>query len=111
MERFIGRGRLPNFARFYRDAQVYVTEAQERAPYLEPWIQWITVHTGLTYEEHGVFNLDEGHKVPAPSLWDVLSDAGMRVWVCGSMNIHRQRPVRGALLPDPWTTQVPPEPA
>jgi hypothetical protein len=110
MQRFMGRGLLPNFRRFYDQSQVYVTEAVERAPNLEPWIQWITVHTGLTYEEHQIFNIGEGHKLQAPAVWDVLSAAGLRVWVCGSMNTNGEQPVNGALLPDPWTTQFGPQP-
>ena len=50
MNRFIGQGHLPNFKRFSEEAAVYLTEAEERAPYLDPWIQWITVHTGLNFQ-------------------------------------------------------------
>ncbi len=105
------RGVLPNFARFHGQSQVYVSEPQERPPYLEPWIQWITVHTGLTYNEHQIYNLGDGHKVDAPAVWDVLSAAGIPVWVCGSMNAQYRKPLNGAILPDPWTTQFQPQPS
>ena len=36
MDRFIQAGELPNFARFYREAQVYTTDAGEKPPFLEP---------------------------------------------------------------------------
>jgi hypothetical protein len=110
MQRFMSAGNLPNFRRFHDEAQVYVTEAEERPPYLEPWIQWITVHAGLTYREHQVFNLGEAHRVEHKFLWDVLSDAGLRVWVCGAMNARYQRPLNGRLLPDPWATEIAPYP-
>ena len=35
-------------------------------------------------------------------IWDLLSDAGKRVWVCGSMNINYEQPINGWVLPDPW---------
>jgi hypothetical protein len=111
MKRFMDRGVLPNFRRFHDEAHVYVTEATERPPYLEPWIQWITVHNGVGYDDHKLLNLDEGHKVTAPALWDVLSDAGLRTWVCGSMNPRTGASFNGAILPDPWSTKVPPKPA
>jgi hypothetical protein len=105
MDRFIKRGLLPAFARMRSEAQVYVTTVDERPPYLEPWIQWITVHTGLTYAEHKIFDLGDGHKVADKAIWDVVSEAGDTVWICGSMNVQARSPVNGAMLPDPWTTQ------
>src|SRR5215468_4576682 len=86
MDQFIAEGRLPNFARLKREACVYTTEADEQAPYLEPWIQWVTVHTGLPYAEHGVFDLGDGAKLETPRVWDLVGQSGGKVWICGSMN-------------------------
>jgi hypothetical protein len=108
MERFIRAGELPNFARFQREAQVYTTDAEEKPPFLEPWIQWITVHTGLPYREHKVFNLNDGHKLTAPRLWDLASEQGLTSWVCGSMNSAYRPGLRGMLMPDPWATDAAP---
>jgi type I phosphodiesterase/nucleotide pyrophosphatase len=110
MERFITAGRLPNFAHFRDESRVFVTEAEERPPYLEPWIQWVTVHSGLNHSDHGVFHLDEGHKLGADRIWDVASREGLRVWVCGSMNVRYGSDTNGCVLPDPWCTKVPPQP-
>ena len=108
MERFISAGELPHFARMRRESQVFVTDAGEKPPFLEPWIQWVTVHTGLSYREHGVFHLNDGHKLAAPQLWDVVSEQGGTSWVCGSMNAAYRAGLRGMVLPDPWTTEVAP---
>ncbi|HEY1417044.1 MAG TPA: hypothetical protein VGF41_04040, partial [Myxococcaceae bacterium] len=56
MRRFIDAGHLPAFRRLRDEAEVWTTDAGERPPFLEPWIQWITVHSGQPYREHGVFN-------------------------------------------------------
>lgn len=111
MKRFMDRGVLPNFKKLYDEADVWVTEAKEKPPYLEPWIQWITVHNGINYDEHKVFNLDEGHTISQPAIWDVLSDAGLRTWICSSMNPRVSPSYKGMILPDPWTTKVKPQPA
>ena len=37
MNRFINQGHLPNFKRFSEESAVYLTEAEERAPYLDPF--------------------------------------------------------------------------
>ncbi|HZJ52498.1 MAG TPA: hypothetical protein VFD38_00030 [Myxococcaceae bacterium] len=110
MRRFMDAGHLPSFRRLHDEAAVWITEAGERPPFLEPWIQWITVHSGQRYAEHGVFNLDEGHRAAAPRLWDVFSAAGLESWICGSMNVAAAPGFRGWMLPDPWTTHVPPRP-
>lgn len=110
LDRFIGEDRLPNFKRFRDESLVFTTDAEEQAPNLEPWIQWVTVHTGLPLSRHGVFHLDEGHKLDTKRVWEIVSDEGHPVWVCGSMNIRGRRDLRGALLPDPWCTKVPPTP-
>ncbi len=110
MDRFMALGKLPNFRRLYSEAAVYVTDAGEEPPNLEPWIQWVTVHSGLPYREHRVFRLGEGHKLKQKCIWDVLSDAKFRVAVCGSMNVRYDLPLDGYVLPDPWTYGVPPYP-
>jgi hypothetical protein len=111
MRRFIGRGLLRGFARLLSESVSCVTDAEEEHPTLEPWIQWITVHTGLSYAQHQVFDLGEGPKLAAPRIWDLASEAGKEVWVCGSMNaaIQGER-LNGAVLPDPWAVGVRPYP-
>lgn len=111
MDTFIGQGYLPNFKRLRDSSQVFTTDAEEVAPNLDPWIQWVTVHSGLSYDEHGIFHLGDGHKLAVKSLWDLISGAGKTVWVCGSMNIKYDLPLRGAVVPDPWTVGVSPYPA
>ena len=110
MGQFIQQGKLPNFQRFYNESAVYTTDAEEQPPNLEPWIQWVTVHTGQPYEKHQIFFLDDGHKLKFPSIWDTVSAAGLRVWVCGSMNARYDMPLNGAFLPDYWTTRQTPYP-
>jgi hypothetical protein len=110
MDRMIAAGELPNFARLRAESIAAITDAAEEPPALEPWIQWVTVHTGLSYAQHGVFDLDDARKLAAPRIWDVVSDAGRPVWVCGSMNAVATRPLNGWLLPDPWASGVRPQP-
>ena len=110
MRQWMEQGRLPNFRRLYSESSVYMTTAEEQPPNLEPWIQWVSVHSGLSYREHKVFHLGDGHKLQTPRVWDILSDAGYRVWICGSMNTRYSPDLNGALLPDPWAQNLMPRP-
>ena len=106
MERFINMGELPNFRRLRDESQVLITEASERGFELNPWVQWVTVHSGLNYSDHRLIELDEGPLLKQPRVWDVVSQSGRPVWLCGSMNIGYQKPLKGVVMPDPWSTKV-----
>ena len=100
---FIKKGLLPNFERMRSQSVTAKTDAEESPPFLEPWIQWVSVHTGLPYSEHKCFELNDGAKLHAPRIWDRVSQAGGKVWICGSMNTGTpSSATRGFILPDPW---------
>jgi hypothetical protein len=111
LDRFMAEDRLPGFKRLYGQSQVFTTTARERGPHLDPWIQWITVHSGVNYDRHRVELLGKGHTFAGPRVWDLLSKAGLKVWVCGSMSVNYHASVNGHVLPDPWTVDPPPFPA
>ena len=110
MAQFMAAGHLPNFQRFYDESHIYTTDAEEEGENLNPWVQWVTVHSGLSASEHGVTRLSDGHRLETKAVWDILSEAGYRVWVCGSMNARYDRPLNGMLLPDPWSIGLSPYP-
>jgi hypothetical protein len=110
MDKFIAQGHLPNFASLKKQSHVFTTDAEEKSPNLEPWIQWVTAHTGLSFSAHQVFDLGDGHKLGVPRIWDIVGQGGRKVWICGSMNASFQKPISGFILPDPWSTGVHPYP-
>ncbi len=102
MDRFIREGLLPNFARLRDESANYITDAGEDPPQLNPWIQWVTLHSGQSYAEHGVFHLGDAASRKVPMIWDDICASGNSAWVCGSMNIAVQPGFKGWVLPDPW---------
>jgi hypothetical protein len=103
VDAFVRAGELPNFARMFRESEIWTTCSDEPAPNLEPWIQWVTLHCGVPFSKHGIFRLGDGANNAFPSLWDLVSEAGGEAWVCGSMNAARGPAFKGWFLPDPWT--------
>jgi hypothetical protein len=101
IDEFMGRGLLPNFRRLHERSTVFTTEAGEVPPNLQPWIQWPSVHSGMTFAEHAVLNLGDGIQLREKSVAELLSDAGIPVGVFGSMNVN-YRKLNGYFLPDPW---------
>lgn len=105
LEEFISAGELPSFQRFRDESVVFTTDADAAPPNLEPWIQWPTVHLGVSHREHGIRHLgdrDEHHR----PIGELLSAAGHRVGICGSMNVPH-RDVNGFSIPDPWNAETP----
>lgn len=110
IDRFITERKLPNFEKFRMKSTEFTTDAGEDPPYLEPWIAWPAIHSGVPYERHGAYHLGDGLKNPYPGIARLLSDAGLRVGVFGSMNTN-YRGLNGYYLPDPWDGKRAPEPA
>ena len=118
LEEFMAAGKLPSFQRFHSDSEVFTTDAEAAPPNLEPWIQWPSVHLGVSHEEHGLRHLgvtesDEDlatGRGPRVGIAQVLSDAGIRVGVFGAMNVPYGR-LDGFYVPDPWNDRAVVHPA
>ncbi|HEV3235490.1 MAG TPA: hypothetical protein VGZ25_00780 [Gemmataceae bacterium] len=101
LREFMDRGSLPHFRRLYESSTVFTTDAGEEPPNLEPWIQWPTIHSGMPFGEHQIHHLGNGRKLEHKCVAEVLSDAGARVGIFGSMNLNYRR-LNGYVMPDPW---------
>ncbi len=110
INQWIDEGELPNFQRIRSQAQLYKTVADAAPPALEPWIQWYSMHTGLSYAEHHVFNLTEGQKQIHSDIWSELQHQGLTTFNCGSMNAKANCSNGSIYIPDPWCTETKPYP-
>lgn len=111
MDRFIQEGHLPNFARLREQSTVAITDPEEGQDELDPWIQWVTVHTGVGLADHGVEKLGEADRVRTKTLGQLVADAGLGAWICGSMNLPGPTGGDVAFLPDPWNPTSRPRPS
>ncbi|HXC08786.1 MAG TPA: hypothetical protein VNV61_07645 [Steroidobacteraceae bacterium] len=104
VDRFIDEGALPNFKRLRDASETFITHTNEEV--LEPWIQWVTVHTGVPLSEHGIKDLDEAEKVTHNTFWDGLAEEN--VLLMSPMNVKFRRRNQWLFMPDPWAaSQVP----
>jgi hypothetical protein len=94
---------LPNFSKLMKTHSIVNTIATETYEKLEPWIQWVTVHTGKPQSEHGAFNLSDGQHSSVTQIWDVLEQQNIACGVVSAMNARRGAIKKGFFIPDPWS--------
>ncbi|MDE0802709.1 MAG: hypothetical protein OSA99_05220 [Acidimicrobiales bacterium] len=111
MDRFIAEGHLPNFERLRSESATAITDPDESQDGLEPWIQWVTVHTGVARSDHRIEKLGEADRLTHTTIGQVVASAGGAVWLCGSMNLPARAAGDGRYLPDPWNPVCVPHPS
>lgn len=80
-----------------------LTKDKEEHKNLDPWVQWVSVHTGKESSEHGIYELGGAKNLKYDQIWDVLQKKGINCGIFGAMNTKynlSSAPV--FYLPDPW---------
>lgn len=83
------------------------TEAESRYQDIEPWIQWVSVHTGLSYEQHRIFRLGDITGSGIPQIYETLESLGVSVGCISPMNAENRLKKPAYFIPDPWTSTCP----
>jgi hypothetical protein len=104
LETLVQQGQLPNFASLLSSHTLSNTTVGEDYEKLEPWIQWVTAHTGKSQVQHGAFNLSDVQHSNLVQIWDVLEAQGIACGLMSPMNARRGNVTKGFFIPDPWTT-------
>lgn len=93
----------------YSHSEITTEDTEERYG-LDPWVQWVNIHTGKTKNQHKIEHLSDIHKLPKSTLqiWEKLYEThniSFNVW--GVMNgSTRQHGEDCSFFPDPWTLGV-----
>lgn len=103
IEKYIQLGYLPNFKDFFAQHGFVRTDSENEHRLAQPWIQWPTVHTGLSYAEHGVYRLGDINKVEQPLIYEVLEEQGLKVGAISPFNAKNNTKKAAFFVPDPWT--------
>src|SRR5512138_263745 len=98
VDQFMCEGILPNFKRLKERSQTFITDTNEAV--LEPWTQWVTVHTGVPLAQHGIVDLDEAQKLTHEAFWDQVVDGNLLL--ISPMNVKFERDDDSIFMPDPW---------
>ena len=94
--------KLPAFSNLI-DSGIIHTYAEKKYELLEPWIQWVSVHTGKEFTDHSVFRLGDIIDCPAQQIFEKIESRGYKVGVFGAMNTDNRMKAPAYFVPDPWT--------
>ena len=108
VDRLIGQGKLPTFARLEREGAFGLLRSQE--PLLSP-IVWTTIATGRAPQDHGVLDFVEidrdGNPTPitstrrrVPALWNIAGDFGKTSGFIGWYASYPAEHVSGFMVSD-----------
>lgn len=104
VQAYCARGKLPTLGRLIQRHGLIETTSELAHDELEPWIQWVSAHTGLSFADHRVFRLgDILDRRDLRQIWEVLEDEGYSVGAISPMNARNACANPAFFVPDPWT--------
>jgi len=96
---------LPHVQRLLRlPRSVIFTQDRDETGFLEPWVQWVSIHTGEPSPNHAVKHLGDLPHTRHKFIWETLDQRGITTGIWGVMNgARRESKLCTFFLPDPWT--------
>jgi hypothetical protein len=80
------------------------TTSENEYHLLEPWIQWLTIYSGLSAKEHNVFRLGDADSKKINNIFNKIENLGLKVGAIMPMNLPNNLKSAEFFIPDPWTT-------
>lgn len=82
----------------------YRTQDRYDSGFLEPWVQWVSIHASIPSSLHQIKHLGDVPDLGFEQGWETLSRHQITTGVWGVMNGARRNAEHVAFfLPDPWT--------
>ena len=100
---YINQGLLPILKK-YLNTTTIETVSENEYKLLEPWVQWVTIHSGKSYQEHNIFRLGDIVNNPELSqIFEELEAEGLSVGAVSPFNAENRLNNPSFFVPDPWT--------
>ena len=105
---YINLGLLPNFKKIFEIQPPIETISENEYKLLEPWVQWVTIHSGKSFKEHNIFRLGDIINNPQLSqIFEELEAEGCSVGAVSPFNAENRLKNPLFFVPDPWTKTNP----
>ena len=71
---------------------------------LDPWVQWVSVHTGKSSKKHKVYRLGQTLDKKIKQIWEILSAKKINCTIWGAFNstLNKKKNI-DLFFPDPWS--------
>jgi hypothetical protein len=107
VEQYLANGfKLPAFQNLLQTTQKRITFCEDEYTHIEPWVQWVSAHTGKSFSEHGIFRLGDAASETNSSnqqIFETLEERGLKVGALSPMNAVNKMNNPSFFIPDPWT--------
>ena len=105
IKNYVNKYELTNFKKILSD--IYITNSENEYHLLEPWIQWVTINSGLLANDHKVFRLGDIIEKDFPQIYELLEKNNYKVGAISPMNARNNLLHPCYFIPDPWTETIP----
>ena len=101
IKEYLEDSNLNNFK--FLSGKIKLTEANEKYSHLEPWIQWPSIYTGKSADQHKMFRLGDAVKFDYQTIFNDIENLGIKVGAISPMNLKNNLKKPCYFIPDPWT--------
>ena len=92
--------------KFFNDIffeQLISTKSETEYQLLEPWIQWVSIYTGLDAKQHKIFRLGDIENKSYTQFYEIVEQRGYSVGAISPMNLKNNLKNALYFIPDPWS--------
>ena len=81
-----------------------ISEGRSEGIDLDPWVEWVTIHSGKKPIDHKITSLGSAKIVKYPMIWEEWEKKGISYSLCGVFNSFlRKNKFCNLFIPDPWS--------
>ena len=103
IEDYISKGFLKNFKNLLIQNELVKTLSEKEFKNQEPWIQWVSLHTGKILSDHKIFRLGDIEKLKYPQVFEEIENKGKSLGLIFPFNTSNRLENAKYFIPDPWT--------
>ena len=95
----------PKIKKFFKNKKIFktITSDKKEGLNLDPWVQWVSMHTGTVSKKHKLFRTGQSLKKETVQIWEVLANYGIKSSLWGLFNaVLRNKKNINLFYPDPW---------
>ena len=97
--------KFPEIKKFLDNKKITKTFTKDKIEglNLDPWVQWVSVHTGRNSSKHKIFRTGQSLKKNIPQVWENINAKNSSIGLWGLFNSkNRNKKNINFYYPDPW---------